>query len=88
MLALYTLVRSGKIVLDIKESQGKVTKDQINNGLLILGIVMSITFSTMYLMDWDFWSEAKWQALTFIFRFNNKPNDRIFRDIIRAKCKL
>ncbi len=51
-----------------------------------MGFVMSLFFSGLYMCDHSIWPGRKWQALNWIFGFNNQPNDRIFRDIIRAKC--
>ena len=55
MLALYMLVRTGKIWLDMKENEGKINQNQIYYGLLILGMIMSIFFSGLYLCDHSIW---------------------------------
>ncbi|TNV75837.1 hypothetical protein FGO68_gene4158 [Halteria grandinella] len=88
LLALYMFVRSARIWVDTKEAQGSITSQQINIGLLVLGIAMSMTFSGLYMMDWNIWANSKWQALHWIFGFNNQPNDRIFRDILRQRLKV
>ena len=88
MLALYMLVRAAKIKLDIKESTGDITREKLDNWILVLGGVMSITFCSLYLMEHEIWDQSNWQSLHWIFGFTNQPNDKIFRDVIRQKTKL
>ena len=86
MLALYLMVRTLKVVMDINESKGTITEKQIVNGTLIVGVVICTVFTSIYMIDHTvLQSESQWFNLPWIFGLTNQPNDQIFRDLLRIR---
>lgn len=88
LIALYSLVRAGKVLIDIQESKGRVTETHSTWSIIVLSIVLNLTFVTLYMVAPKIWAESKWQNLHWLFGFTNQPNDRIFRDILRRRLKI
>ena len=86
MLALYLIVRTLKVVMDINESKGNITERQIVNGTLIVGVVICTVFTSIYMIDHTvLQSESQWFNLPWIFGLTNQPNDQNFRDLLRIR---
>jgi hypothetical protein len=71
LLALYMAVRAVKVWADLKQQEGKYSQKGMDMLILACAIVVSVYFSTMYVIDHKFWPESTWQAVGWIFNFNN-----------------
>ena len=71
LVALYMAVRALKVWADLKQQEGKYSQQGMDRSILVCAFVVSMYFSTMYLLDHKFWPESSWQAVAWIFNYNN-----------------
>jgi hypothetical protein len=71
LLALYMAVRSIKVWADLKMQRGEYSQEGMDRAILACGFIVSTYFGCMYLLDNSFWPDSSWQALNWIFGFDN-----------------
>ena len=86
LIALYLMVRVGKISLDIVESKGLLTEKSEQYGgyaFALMSLTMSVFFSSLFIFD--FRVLKSWEALNWLYSVQNQPNDKILRDLMRKR---
>ena len=71
LLALYMAVRSIKVWADLKMQEGEYSQEGMDRAILACAFIVSTYFGCMYLLDNSFWPDSSWQAVNWIFGFNN-----------------
>ncbi len=72
LVALYMMVRVGKISLDIVEAKGLLTEESETYGgiaFAIMSFMMSIFFSSLFIFDYRVLKS--WEALNWLYSFQN-----------------